>query len=173
MDNPEKDIKLPPSGTILMDGNGYMALAGKGEPTQDGSGKEIVTYTIEPNERARRMYNFRRGKELDAQEGTMKLIVAKKDLRFLNLFDDANRMVLYIKSFKGEETELSQSEKTWRMNDEYKDNIILRQDAEIIKLQEELEQAKTNIGKYVSAQNEVFKEQMKAFGEAFNKEDKK
>lgn len=172
MDNPDKDIKLPPSGTTLMDGNGYSALAGKGLPSIDGSGKEIITYTIEPNDRARRIYNFRRGKELDAQEGTMKLIVLKKDLRFLNLFDDANRMVLYVKSFKGDKTDLSQSEEMWRMADEYKDNIILRQDAEIIKLQEELEQAKTNVGKYVSSQNEVFKEQMKAFGDAFRKEEK-
>ncbi len=172
MDNPEKEIVLPPSNTILQDGFGYTSLAGKGVPSRDKDGRDIITYTIEPGEKARRIYNLRRGVELDPQTGTMKLIVLKRDLVFMNLFDDANRIVLYEKSLKGEETEFSNKWKKDQMDKEYMENIILRQDAEIIKLQEELEQAKTNIGKYMKGQSEMFQDQMKAAGDLFRKEEK-
>jgi predicted nuclease with TOPRIM domain len=99
----------------------------------------------------------------------MKLIVLKTDLIPLNMFDDANKKWLYTKNIKHEETELSQREAFLQSKLNTKDKLILLLQAEKLRLEEQLELARTNPAKFIKQGAEVFQESAKAFSEMMRK----
>ena len=157
---PEKEIMVEPGWSILEDGLGYQVLAVNGFPTIDKDGRQVIIWTIKPDEKVRKRYNWRGGAEIDDQ-GNKKITTNKIDLVPLNLYDDANRKWMYVKSFNHDETELSQRERVLKMEMERlrKENSQL--DAENIRLNEVIELLRTNPGKYLSMSSEYFQEMMK------------
>jgi hypothetical protein len=162
--NPEREILLDPRWSILEDGLGYNVLVIGGMPGLDIDGREVVIFTIKPDEIVRKRYNLRRDIELD-MNGNMKLTVLKLDLIPLNMFDDANKKWLYTKTLRHEPTELSEREINLQKKLNMKDRRILLIEAENIRLQEQLEIARTNPAKFIKQGAEVFQESAKAFSE--------
>lgn len=164
-EQPEKEIMVDPRWSILEDGLGYNVLVVGGMPGIDTEGREIVTFTIKPDEIVRKRYNLRRDIELD-MNGNMKFIVLKSDLIPLNMFDDANKKWLYTKNLKHESTELSEREINLQKQINTKNKRILLIEAENIRLQEQLELARTNPAKFIQQGAEVMREVTKGMGEA-------
>ena len=167
-ENPEREIMIDPKWSILEDGLGYNVLVIGGMPKIDGEGRECITFTIKPDEIVRKRYNLRRDVELDIN-GNMKFIVLKTDLIPLNMFDDANKKWLYTKSLRHEPTELSEREVFLQKQINTKDKRILLIEAENIRLQEQLELARTSPAKFIKQGAEVFQESAKAFSELMKK----
>ena len=170
-EEPQKEIMLDPRWSILEDGLGYNVLVVSGVPSIDSDGREIVTFIIKPDETVRKRYNLRRGIELD-DNGNMKLNVLKIDLVPLNMYDDANKKWLYVKSLKHDNTTLSQREENLKSVLESKIRRILLLEAETIRLAEQLEIARTNPVKFLQQYKDVFHESAKALAEISMKKDK-
>lgn len=165
MEDPEKEILLDPKWSILEDGLGYNVLVLGGMPSLDLEKREVIIFNIKPDDVVQKRYNLRRGIELDSN-GNMKLTVLKTDLIPLNMYDDANKKWLYTKTLKHEPTELSEREVILQKKLNSKDRRILLIEAENIRLQEQLEIARTNPAKFIQQGAEVMREVTKGMGEA-------
>lgn len=152
---PEKEIMIDPRWSILMDGLGYQVLVVGGMPGTDKDGKEVVTFNIKPDDIVRKRYNWRGGEEID-NFGNKKIIIAKIDLIPLNVYDDANKKWLYVKSFNHEETDLSKRERSLKMEIDRLNQENMQLDAENIRLNEINELLRTNPEKAIYAGSEVF-----------------
>src|SRR3990167_3470426 len=108
-EQPEKEIMVDPKWPIFVDGLGYQLLNTGGMPGIDKDGREIIIFTLIPDEVVRKRYNLRRGVEVD-ELGRFKLIVLEKDIVFLNPYDEANRKLLYVKTLRHERTNISERE---------------------------------------------------------------
>lgn len=170
-EQPEREIMLDPRWSILQDGLGYNVLVVGGVPGIDKDGREVVIFTIKPDETVRRRYDLRRGREVDQETGNMRLIVLKKDLIPLNVYDDANKKWLYTKTLKHDPTDLSKREENLKSTIEVKERRILLLEAENIRLQEQLELARTNPAKFIQQGAEVFREAAKGIAELTKKKD--
>lgn len=146
VENPRKEIMVDPMGnwSILEDGFGYRVKCTKMILGKDEEGREIVTCIIEPESKVRKHYDFRIGEEVDEETLSMELTVLKIDLIPVNIWDDSNRVWMYAKSFRHEETEISKREKNLKIQLEAKDRTIATQDAEILRANEKLNLMKTN-----------------------------
>jgi hypothetical protein len=172
VENPEKEIMLDPRWGVIEDGLGYNVLVTGGMPSVDKEGRAIVILTIMPDDIVRKRYNLRRDIELDS-DGKMKLIVLKTDLIPLNMFDDANRKWLYTKSFRHEPTELSDREVFLQKKLNTYERKVLLLEADVLRLQEQLEIARTNPAKFIKQGAEVFQESAKAFSEMMKRPEEK
>lgn len=168
-ENPEKEIMLDPKWSILEDGLGYNVLVVGGVPGIDKDGREIVTFTCKPDEVVRKRYKFRIGVEIDPETNNMKIICLKQDLIPLNMYDDSNRKWLYVKTFRHEPTELSNRESNIKIELNRMAKRILLLEAENIRLNEQLELARTNPAKFIKQGAEVFQEAMKGITELTRK----
>lgn len=168
-EKPREEIMIDPRWSILQDGLGYNVLLVGGISYTNTDGEEVVEFTIKPDEIVRKRYNLRYGYELNDM-GNMKFIAKKIDLIPLNMYDDANRKWLYVRSLKHEETELSQREKSLKLKIESKDRRILLLEGENIRLSEQLNLAKTSPAKFIQQSSEVFKESAKALAEITNRD---
>jgi len=166
--NPQEEIMLDPTWSILEDGLGYRVLLTGGVPGIDKDGREIVNLSIKPDAIVKKRYNWRFGIEVDNQ-GNVKLIVLKDDLVPLNLYDDANRKWMYVKSFSHDETNISKWQEHIRKELEVEKRKGLLQDAVIIRLSELLEIAKTNPAKFLKDGMEVYQESLKGLADIINK----
>lgn len=167
---PEKEIMLDPRWSVLEDGLGYQVLIVGGMPGVDREGREVVHFTIKPDEIVRKRYNWRRGVEVN-ENGNVKFIAAKDDLIPLNMFDDANKKWLYEKTFNHQSTELS---KRW---DELKKRIQIFErklwllEADNIRLNEQLELARLSPGKWIKEGTEVYEQVSKSFADLTRKKE--
>jgi hypothetical protein len=163
-DNPEKDIMLSPTWSILEDGLGYNVLVVGGLPRIDSEGREVIEFTVKVDDVVKKRYKLRRGNELNEQDN-MKLTVLKHDLIPLNMYDDANKKWLYVKSLLHESTELSQREENLKTIINVKDKRILLLDAENLRLNEQILLFRTNPAMAAAQGAEVFKETMKGIAD--------
>jgi len=171
MDNPRKELLQDPRWSILEDGNGYQVMAMGGMPFVDNSGKRCIRFKILPDPLVRNRYNLRRGAELDENEGTMFFTCLEIDLIPLNLYDDANRKWLYVKTFKHEQTPLSERESFYKQKyQSYEQQVLLLQ-AKVIKLNEELQMAALQPGKYLKMGAEVVEASAGAIATAIKKKE--
>lgn len=170
-DDPQRDISLPPEYSILEDGLAYHVLIFGALPGKE-EGREIVTFTIHPNDKVRKRYNWRIGREIDPVTGNMKFKVAKIDLVPMNMYDDANKTWLYVKSFDHEPTELSQREEKLKIQLIQKDNKIELMDAQLLRQNEQLDMAINNPAKFIQQGTEVFKEALKGVTDILRKPEK-
>jgi len=139
-----------------MDGLGYRTMcAGNAPPSVDKDGREVIIFTIKPDDVVRKRYQWRSGKEID-ELGNKKIIIAKIDLIPLNIYDDSNRMWLYVKSFNHDATELSERYKILNMEIERYRKENMQLEAENIKLSEDNLLLRTNPEKALAASSEVF-----------------
>jgi hypothetical protein len=168
-ENPKRDIMLDPRWSIFQDGYGYQLLAVGGIGERDKEGREVIRFTVKPDDVVMKRYNLRRGIELD-QNGNMELVVLKDDLIALNMYDDANRKWLYVKSLTHNPTDLSNREEDLKKVIKTSKRRILLLEAENIRLAEQLELARTNPAKFIKQGAEVFQESAKAFAEITRKE---
>lgn len=170
-DNPQKDILLSPQWSILQDGLGYNVLSIGGLPKIDSDGREIVEFTVKVDDIVKKRYNLRRGIELNEQDN-MKLIVAKIDLIPLNMYDDANKKWLYVRSLLHEPTELSKREENLKILLNVKEKRILLLDAENIRLNEQIMLFRTNPAMAAAQGAEVFEKTAKAVADLIRPKEK-
>lgn len=170
--NPEQDILVDPSWPILFDGHGYDALLVGGIPSKDQEGRKIITLNIKPSSRARKRYDIQPSKDLDPN-GNMKLLVLEIDIFVLNPYDKANERWLYVKSFRHEETTMSEREKNLKYELRRMENRVLLLEADVIKLNEQLKIAKTNPTKYYQESLELLQSAGKIVADITNKEREK
>lgn len=166
--DPKKEIMLYPKWPTLLDGLGYSFLMVGGMPGKDRDGREIITLTLKTDETTRKRYNLRLGKEVD-ELGNVNLVIGAMDLIALNPLDKANEKWIYIKSFDGQETDLSKRESFIKMKyeKEVSKNSLLQ--ATNAKLVEQLELAKTNPAKYIKQYSEVYQDAYKNAAESLMK----
>lgn len=155
VDDPRKDILLEPLHSIIVDGLGYSVLSLGGVPAKDQNGKEVIKFVIKVDEVVRKRYGLRKGVEID-DNNTMHLVVDKLDLIPMNMYDDTNRKWLYVKSLDHHPTEISRREENLKTLINSRERRILLLDAEIIRLSEQLELARTNAAKFISQSGEVY-----------------
>lgn len=170
METPEKDIMVEPKWSILEDGRGYQVLSVGGLPFVDKDGRRCIRFKIKPDDIVKKRYNLALGKELD-EMGNMFFAVLESDLIPLNVYDDANKKWIYVKSFKHEQTDLSDREDFLKRKLAFAERRILLLEGQIIKLSEQLELAKLETGKYVSQASEVFEKSAGAIAQAIRKSD--
>lgn len=171
IEDPEKNIMLSPSWSILEDGLGYNVLVIGGIPKVDKEGREIVEFMIKVDDVVKKRYKLRRGVEL-SESDTMKLTVLKIDLIPLNMYDDANKKWLYVKSFANETTEVSKREENLKAVMNVKDKRILLLEAENIRLNEQIMLFRTNPAMAASQGAEVFEKTAKAVAELMRPKEK-
>lgn len=170
--DPKTEIMIDPRWSILMDGLGYQVLVVGGMPGVDKDGRAVVKFIIKPDEVVRKRYNWRGDAELN-EAGNKEIIIAKIDLIPLNLYDDANKKWLYVKSFNHEETDLSQREKILKLELDRKTKENQQLEAENIRLNEINELYRTNPEKAVGANFEIFKSAMQLATSAVSKKEDK
>lgn len=171
VDDPEKEIMLDPQRGILQDGNGYQVMLMGGMPFVDNNGRRCVKLKIFPDNIVRKRYNLRRGAELNENDGTMFIICLEIDVIPLNPYDDSNRKWLYVKSFKHDATHVSDRESFLKNKlNTYEHQVLLLQ-AKVIKLQEELNLATLQTGKYLSQSGELIEKSATAIATAIKKKD--
>jgi len=161
---PEKEIMIDPKWSILEDGLGYQVLVVGGMPHKDRDGRDCIVFTIKADDKVRKRYNWRGGQEVD-ELGNTKITIAKIDLIPLNLYDDANKKWIYVKSFMHEETDLSNREKVLKLEMERLRRENAQLDAENIRVNEINELIRTNPGKYISMGSEVFQKAIEGLKE--------
>ena len=98
MENPKTELFLQPEKSIIMFGDGYAAMMQPGAKVKEEDGKKILDATILPHSNLRKAYNIR-SNELDDNGNITSYKMDKNDLIPLNLYDDSNRVFLYIKNF--------------------------------------------------------------------------
>lgn len=158
--DPETEIMIDPRWSILEDGLGYQVLIVGAIPTVDRDGREVIVFNIKPDDIVRKRYNLRRGIEINDQ-GNVKLTINRVDLIPLNLYDDANKKWIYVKSFNHDKTELSKREETLKLEIARLNTENSQLDAENIRVNEINELLRTNPGKYLAMSSEYFQEMMK------------
>lgn len=173
-DNPERDIMIDPRWSILEDGLGYNVLVVGGLPKLDREGREVIEFTIKVDDTVKKRYKLRRGVELNEQDN-MKLIVLKIDVIPLNMYDDANKKWLYVKSLLHEPTELSQREGNLKTIIAVKDKRISLLESENIRLNEQILIFRTNPAMAAAQGAEVFEKTAKAVADLLgrNRDDNK
>lgn len=152
-ENPRQDILVQPEFSILEFGDGYIALV-QGSTQFEDEGIKWLEVTIKPSELLKKRYEIK-DSELD-RNGNITIHVKKDDIIFLNLFDDSNRKWLYIKNYKGEDTEISNI--GWdlrkRLEESEKKRRIL--EGENMWYSEQLLLAKTNPIEFAGQTLEIF-----------------
>jgi hypothetical protein len=154
-DKPKEEILVPPEWSILVFGDGYIALMKGAIEKEDSEGNIVVEATIEPHELLRKRYNIKEN-ELDNNGNIQSYQMMKEDLIPMNLFDDANRKWLYIKNYLHQETNISNI--SWDLRkqfvEERKKRIIL--EGHNIFLSEQLSISKQNPAEFLSQGLEFF-----------------
>lgn len=168
VENPEEEIMLSPENAIILDGNGYEAMSLGGMPSQDKDGREIVTYRVHINDKTKKRYNLRRGYELNDRD-VMKIIFLKIDLIILNPYDDANRKIMYVKSFKHEPTEMSNREANLKVRIDELNKKVNRLEAIRLKYAEQLHDMSVEPSKFLKQGADLALEIGRAQAEAFGK----
>lgn len=143
MSNPREDITLDPEFAMIIFGDGHLALSQGAKEEEDDKGREIVNFTVKPSAALRKRYDIR-DERLNNHGNIQDYKVLKKDLISLNQFDDANRRILYIKTFEHNETEVSKIAWTLRKRLEEMEIRVIVLEGELIWLSEQLQLAKTN-----------------------------
>jgi len=154
VDKPSETILVTPEFAILEFGDGYLALSQGGIEGTDEEGRAIVDFIIKPSDLLRKRYDIR--EDMLDQNRNMPFRVFKKDLIPLNLYDDANRKWLYIKTFKHDETEVSKVGWDLRKRLEEMEKRVLVLEGELIWLSEQLQLAKTNPQEFAAQGMEIF-----------------
>ena len=162
---------IDPKWSILEDGLGYNVLVVGGLPSIDSEGREIVEFTIKCDDVVKKRYNLRRGLELNDQDN-MKIIVLKGDLIPLNMYDDANKKWLYVKSLLHQPTEMSQREANLKTVINVKDKRILLLEAENIRLNEQILLFRTNPAMAAAQGAEVFEKSAKVVADLMRPREK-
>lgn len=166
-EHPENDILLDAKWSILTDGRGYNVLLLGGVPFTDGQGRKAVRLRIQVDDIVKKRYPQIIGALDDSNR--MNLIVLESDLVALNIFDDANRKWQYLRTLTGDSTDLSERETMWRDRVSFAENRNLLLEAQIVKLNEQLELAKLEAGKYVSQGVEVYEKATSVIASAVQK----
>lgn len=152
-EKPKEEILIQPEYSILEFGDGYIALV-QGSTQFEDEGIKWLEVTIKPSELLRKRYDIK-SSELD-KNGNITIRIKKDDIIILNPFDDANRKWLYIKNYKGEETEVSNI--SWdlrkRLEESEKKRRIL--EGETMWYSEQLFLAKTNPIEFAAQPLEIF-----------------
>lgn len=154
-EKPQEEIIAQPKWGILEFGDGYIAMLQGGLPSVTiRDGKKIVEVIIKPHELLRKRYNIK-DSDLDTN-GNTKFQMSEDDLIPLNLFDDANRKWLYKKTYKHQETDLSNHEwvLTKRIEQERMKRVMI--EGYLIHLSEQLQLAKNNPAEFLNQGFEYF-----------------
>lgn len=149
MENPRIDITVAPEFSMMIFGDGYIALIQGATEQESEDGEEIIRFTIKPSGTLRKRYNIR-DEQLDSNGNIQDYIVSKKDLIHLNIYDDANRRILYIKTIEHKETEISKVGWDLRKRLEQMEKRVIVLEGELIWLSEQLQLAKTNPMEFAS-----------------------
>jgi len=153
-EKPQEQILEEPKWSFLETGDGYLALIQGALQKTDEGGRRLIEFLIKPSLLLRKRYNIREEQLND--NGAMLFTVLEADLVPLNIFDDANRKWLYMKTFNHEETELSKLH--WKLKQqlesETKKRIMV--EGEILWMQEQLQLAKTNPQQYMAQGLEIY-----------------
>ena len=153
-DNPSENILVTPEYTLLTFGDGYIALIQGGIEKIDNEGKKVVEFIIKPSDLLRKRYDIK--DSMLNQNGALPFKVYKEDLITLNQYDDANRKILYIKTFNHDETEISKIEWNLRKRLEEMEKRVYVIEGELIWYSEQLQLAKTNPAEFITQGTEVF-----------------
>lgn len=153
-EKPQEEILVTPEYTILEFGDGYIALIQGGVEKTDNEGRKVVKFMIKPSELLRKRYDIK--DSMLNQNGALQFKAYKKDLITLNQYDDANRKVLYIKTFNYDETEISKIGWNLRKRLEEMEKRVIVLEGELIWMSEQLQLAKTNPAEFITQGTEVF-----------------
>ena len=167
--NPERDIMIDPRWAAFEDGLGYECLFLNGMPAIE-DGEEVVVITLKPTDLTRKRYNLRSGAELNEQ-GNIKRTVKKIDLIPLNMYDEANKKWIYVKTLNHEPTVLSQREEELKSKIKVVEKRARLLEADNIKLNEQLALARLNPGKWIKEGAEVHEHVMKGMSDLFKRKD--
>lgn len=162
---------IDPRWSILMDGLGYQVLVVEGMPSVDRDGNEVVEFIIKPDEVVRKRYKWRGEQEIDGL-GNKKITIAKIDLIPLNMYDDANKKWLYVKSFNHDDTDMSKRESFLKMEISRLKKENLQYEAENLRLNEVNELFRTNPEKALSTSAEFLQKMAQGLSSLTKKEEK-
>ncbi len=153
-ENPQEEILLPPEYAILIFGDGHIALTQGGRETEDEKGREVIEFLIKPSSNLKKRYKIK--EEQLNRNGAMLFPVLRGDLIPLNMYDDANRRWLYIKTFDHKETSIGNI--NWDLRRKLEDSKmrITFLEGNLIYMSEQLQLAKTNPAEFVTQGTEVF-----------------
>jgi hypothetical protein len=151
--NAKEDILTTPEWSYLEFGDGYIAqINGAIEKEEDG--KKMVEFLLKPSILLRKRHGI--SDEMLNRNGQIDFKVFKGDLIPLNLFDDSNRKWMYIKSFKHDDTPISQIAWDLRKRLEEMENRIMIMEGELIWAYEQLQLAKSNPSEFIAQGLEIF-----------------
>ncbi len=153
-EKPSTEILMSPEYAMLEFGDAYRALIQGGKEGKDDNGEKIVDFVIKPSPLLRKRYDIK-DSMLDDNKN-MPFRVFKKDLIALNLYDDANKKWLYIKTFNHDETEVSKIGWSLREQLAEAERRLIVIEGENIWLSEQLQLAKTNPAEFLAQGTEVF-----------------
>lgn len=168
-EKPREEILVTPSWGILEFGDGYIAQMQGATTIENQDGTRVIEAIIKPEELMKKRYNIK-DSELDTN-GNLTFKMNFNDLVPLNLFDDAKRKWLYIKTFKYKETEISNIgwELRRRLEEERKKRIIL--EGNLIWYAEQLSLAKNNPVEFMGQGLELFNKMQESVANLMKKKE--
>lgn len=165
--DPRREVRTYPERTRFMDGLNYRFMNMGGVPTIDREGRRVIKFRLQTDEVTRKAYEIKKG-ECD-DENCVEITVNENDIIWLNKYDEARRMILYVKTFRGDNTDLSEREAFWKGEAQKKDAKILQREAEVLALREENNTIKTNPFKFMKQYGDMSKDMMSGLAEALMK----
>lgn len=154
MNNP-KDIRREPQWSIIEFGDGLQAMM-QGAIETEIEGIRVIEATIKPGEDLIKRYNIKE-EDLNDDGNIEQYKMPYQDVIWLNIHDDANRKLLYVKNYLHEDTDLSNW--NWELRkiyeEEQKKRIIT--ESENIFLSEQIKLAIENPPEYLAQGLDIIK----------------
>jgi hypothetical protein len=130
------------------------------EYMDENTGKFMVEATIKPTQNLRKAYNITDDMLNKNQQITIK--IAKDDIIHLSEFNPYNHIIVYIRTFKNEDTPLSLRGKNQEIKLDAYQKRIWTLEGNLIKLGEDLDVAKNNPAEFAARNLDVIEKLINA-----------
>lgn len=169
-EKPREEIMVSPEWDILMFGDGYIALLQGAKKYVDDEGNVIVEMVIKPSPLLRKRYDIKESQT--DKNGNQIIRINQDDLIPINIHDDANRKWVCIKTYDGNDTEISNIGWDLRKRNKMLSRKVVYLEGEVIYWCEQAVLAKTNPAEFITQAADVLKKLSESFEPFLNKKDK-